>query len=259
MSLPRNKFYINNTIKKYNSIFRPNQFSDQHIPSPRLGLKNTPKLNTYIIFDEQMSETGAGAVLTKRIVFIGDEKVGKTMLINAFQESNPSCCLPSEKVNDVSKNDETKKDTPVPSQKQPSKDSEEESDEDSSVVDPALAAEIEAMVLHATMRHEGCVYQIDMLEASSDIAVMKKQRSAVYAHADVVVVMYSIDSVKSFRNASKKWRSHVKKFLKSETCPIFLVGKFEGGASGVKGKMGLLFEVGQLNWRILNTVHNLPV
>ncbi len=190
-----------------------------------------------------MSETGAETSLTKRIVFIGDEKVGKTTLINAFQESNPSCCLPSEKEDDVSKSHEINKATPLPSQKQASKDSEEESDEDSSVVDPALAAEIEAMVLHATMRHNGCVYQIGMLEASSDIAVMKKQRSAVYAGADVVVVMYSIESVKSYRNASKKWRSHVKKFLKNETCPIFLVGKFEGGASGIKEKMGLFFEV----------------
>ncbi len=174
-----------------------------------------------------MSEPGPASKinhLTKRIVFIGDEQVGKSTIITAFQESNPSCCLPTEKQNNLA-NGISNILSPSSSTKR-SKDSEDEDDEEISVVDPVLAAELEAKIINATMRHEDCVYQIAMLEADSDIKVMKKQRSAVYVNADAVVVMFSIDSMKSFRNVSKKWRPHLKKFLRDKMCPVILVGKF---------------------------------
>lgn len=88
--------------------------------------------------------------INKRIVFLGDNKTGKTSLITAFAEANPSTAEP--KVTSVS---EPPASEPEKSKKDSKKNDDSESDsEDSSKEDPVLAAEIDALLTHSSIKHE---------------------------------------------------------------------------------------------------------
>lgn len=90
-----------------------------------------------------MTDT-AKDIIYKRIVFLGDDTTGKTSLVTAFVEANPST---AEKHETPAEPEKPKKDL------KKDDDSESES-EDSSKEDPQLAAEIDALLTYSTIKHE---------------------------------------------------------------------------------------------------------
>lgn len=220
-----------------------------------------------------MSDGTVNESINKRIIFIGDDKTGKTTVISAFVESNPCKKLNKVQSNDVQINDlipsvnqneksnsdgegenpdnanekqadnsenaekskeengikaesaEDKKKADKKSKKKKveSEESEIESD-DSEKEDPKLAAEIDALLVYATLKQDEQTYELAIWDAEKE-KDFKKNRAVVYQKADVIVLLYSIDSPGSYRNVTKKWKPHLKKNLKrNKNCPVILVG-----------------------------------
>lgn len=192
--------------------------------------------------------------INKRIVFIGDYKTGKTSIVSAFTESYPSRKgeansatesaaqenSSSENNKVESKSGETTENGTVPDAKENNKneesqkkekeeakkeeiDSDSES-EDSDREDPKLLADIDALLVYASLKHENQTYELAIWD-TPDEKDFKKNRATVYAKADALVLIYSVDSRESFKNAGKKWKNHLKKNLKkNKKCPVILVG-----------------------------------
>lgn len=139
----------------------------------------------------------------KRLVLVGDTNVGKTTLVMAFQESSPSTGQPA-----------------VVAASPPVPPAEIDSD-DSSQQNAASAAQVDALLLFATLKKDETQVELSLWDPPSDFTLNK----AVYAHANAIILMYSIDSRESFKNVTKKWRVHLKKYLTNKSCPLFLVGK----------------------------------
>lgn len=178
--------------------------------------------------------------INRRIVFIGDDDIGKTTLISAFKESNPSkknsshtsldvifdsvpaigapaesngtsLSLSYTKLND--KNDKNKKE-----------DSESSDSDDSDREDPKLSTEIDAKFVYAGLKNNDKYYELAIWDTPSE-KDFDKTRKFVYSRADIIILMFAIDSPKSLKNCSKKWRTHLKKNLKmNKKCPVILVG-----------------------------------
>lgn len=184
-------------------------------------------------------------IISKRFVFIGDASTGKSTLVNAFVESNPSVpSSPLEKIlTSSSENmDNTESQNGVETQKKETgssnkngtaikgkekkkeESSSENDEEETDIEDPKLLEEIDALLVYSTFKNNDQTYNLALWDSKTN-SDFKDNRVSVYLKADAIILIYSVDTPKTFHNLSKKWRPHLKKNLKrNKKCPIILVG-----------------------------------